>query len=176
MHISIWTNPFEVYVVLYVQGVRTWTVFFHNVPVTTLEGILRCNDGFYMTKGSQFWYLCLLLILKVTKNSIFKKSPNHRLFASRSEYFTRGRNIKDANVSHIQFVSVNLSKTIRKNYTLKISCSPKSYWSNKSICNVVLKFVFYKLFANSATRWVFLCSKIISNIAKSYQIFDFPLF
>ena len=25
-----------------------------------------------MTKGSQFWYLCLLLILKVTKNSIFK--------------------------------------------------------------------------------------------------------
>ena len=39
-----------------------------------------------------------------------------------------------------------------------------------------LKFVFYKLFANTATRWVFLCSKIISNIAKSYQIFNFPLF
>ena len=56
----------------HIQGVRTWTGLFHNVPVTTLEGILRCNDGFYMTKGSQFWYLCLLLILKVIKNSIFK--------------------------------------------------------------------------------------------------------
>ena len=39
-----------------------------------------------------------------------------------------------------------------------------------------LKFVFYKLFANSATRWDFLCYKIISNIAKSYQFFNFPLF
>ena len=34
-----------------------------------------------------------------------------------------------------------------------------------------LKFVFYKLFANFATRCVFLGSKIISNIAKSVQIF-----
>ena len=34
-----------------------------------------------------------------------------------------------------------------------------------------LKFVLYKLFANSAPRWVFLWSKIISNIAKSYQFF-----
>ena len=34
-----------------------------------------------------------------------------------------------------------------------------------------LKFVFYKLFANSATRWIFLWSKIFLNISKSYQIF-----
>ena len=39
-----------------------------------------------------------------------------------------------------------------------------------------LKFVFYKLFVISATRWVFLCRKIISNIAKSNQIFNFLLF
>ena len=35
-----------------------------------------------------------------------------------------------------------------------------------------LKFVFYKLFANSATRWVFLCGKIISNISKSVWFFS----
>ena len=38
----------------------------------------------------------------------------------------------------------------------------------------VLKFVFYRLFANSATRWDFLCTKIISNIAKSVKMFYDP--
>ena len=34
---------------------------------------------------------------------------------------------------------------------------------------------FYKLFTNSAIRWVFLCCKIISSIDKSYIILTHPL-
>ena len=44
----------------------------------------------------------------------------------------------------------------------------------RSSCTNILKSGFYKFLANSPTRWVFLCNKIISNIAKSYQIFNFP--
>ena len=49
---------------------------------------------------------------------------------------------------------------------LKILCQKlrKNVWGK-------LKFVFYKLFENSATRWEFLWSKIISNVTKSVQIF-----
>ena len=40
---------------------------------------------------------------------------------------------------------------------------------------VTLKVCFYKLFANSATQWVFLFRKIILNITKLCQIFHFSL-
>ena len=45
-----------------------------------------------------------------------------------------------------------------------------------NVISMSTKVCFYKLFANSATRWDFLWSKIISKIAKSYQIFNFSLF
>ena len=44
-----------------IQGVRTWTGQFHNVPVTILLGILAWSDGFYMAKGPPFWYPFLSL-------------------------------------------------------------------------------------------------------------------
>ena len=50
-------------------------------------------------------------------------------------------------------------------------CSNKKNIVNQKKCLVGLKFVFYKLFENSATRWEFLWSKIISNITKSVKIF-----
>ena len=56
------------------------------------------------------------------------------------------------------------------------TCSLWPDWSTLTKLGVTLQFVFYKLFANSATRWVFLFSKIIQNIAKSYKIFNFSLF
>ena len=31
-----------------IQGVRTWTMLFHNVPLTKLLGILTCSYVFYM--------------------------------------------------------------------------------------------------------------------------------
>ena len=50
------------------------------------------------------------------------------------------------------------------------------FYGNKYYC-ISLQFeflnafrlVFYKLFANSAVRWVFLCSKIVSNTVQSFQ-------
>ena len=46
---------------------------------------------------------------------------------------------------------------------------PPFHW--KFLWIGTLKFVFYKLFENSAAQWVLLCIKIILDIAKSGQIF-----
>ena len=58
-----------------------------------------------------------------------------------------------------------------------ISELPSEFWTSTAPYDTLeLKFVFYKLFVNAATRWDFLWSKIISEIANSYQIFNFSLF
>ena len=58
---------------------------------------------------------------------------------------------------------------------LKPKLNPLSQYSFQILKNwcKCSKVGFYKLFASSTTLWVFLCRKITSNIAKSYQIFHF---
>ena len=94
--------------------------------------------------------------------------------------------ISDMRSSSSCFISAKNRKTVETNLVLKIQHRynlwnvsaqwwlfeiKKSKISWKKIDFQSFKVYFHKLFANSATRWVFLRSKIISNIAKSVQIF-----